>query len=337
MNSTVPQSYIDAHLADDAARASSEYLAMFRSDLEAFVSREVVEACVGDFYELSPVAGRSYYEFVDPAGGSGGDAFALAISHREGQSVVVDLVRERRPPFMPSQVIDELGLLLKAYRIGKVVGDKWAGGFPPEAFQRGGIRYEPSKQAKSDLYRDALPLLNSGRIVLPKNDRLFNQLVSLERHVARGGHDVIDHPRDQHDDLANAAMGAAVLAGSFGGYTLEMLTRAFSTEDEDPNTEAAREARDQEYRNQFAARIFALSGGSAGLGDATMNLTEANHILRLTDRQLAIVRQAAVPLSPSARDRYLKTVAAELAEAERVDDATVKAVVETVLCTLVDR
>ena len=261
MNSTVPQSYIDAHLADDAARASSEYLAMFRSDLEAFVSREVVEACVGDFYELSPVAGRSYYGFVDPAGGSGGDAFALAISHREGQSVVVDLVRERRPPFMPSQVIDELGLLLKAYRIGKVVGDKWAGGFPPEAFQRGGIRYEPSKQAKSDLYRDALPLLNSGRIVLPKNDRLFNQLVSLERHVARGGHDVIDHPRDQHDDLANAAMGAAVLAGSFGGYTLEMLTRAFSTEDEDPNTEAAREARDQEYRNQFAARIFALSGG----------------------------------------------------------------------------
>ena len=45
-----------------------------------------------------------------------------------------------------------------------------------------------------------------------------------------------------------------------------------------------------------------------------MNLAEANRILRLSDSQLAIVRQAAVPLSPSARDRYLKTVAAELAE-----------------------
>jgi hypothetical protein len=33
---------------------------------------------------------------------------------------------------------------------------------------------------------------------------------------------------------------------------------------------------------------------------------------------VAIVRWAAVPLSPSARDRYLKTVAAELAKAERV-------------------
>ena len=44
-----------------------------------------------------------------------------------------------------------------------------------------------------------------------------------------------------------------------------------------------------------------------------------------------------MPLSPSARDRCLKTVAAELAQAERVDDATVEAVVETVLCTLDDR
>jgi hypothetical protein len=68
-----------------------------------------------------------------------------------------------------------------------------------------------------------------------------------------------------------------------------------------------------------------------------MNPTDTNHILRLSDSQLAIVRQVAVPLSPSARGRYLKAVAAELAEAERVDDATVKAVVETVLCTLVDR
>ena len=55
--------------------------------------------------------------------------------------------------------------------------------------------------------------------------------------------------------------GAAVLAGSFGDYNLDLLRRATALEDEDPNTEAAREARDQEYRNQFAARIFMLSGG----------------------------------------------------------------------------
>jgi hypothetical protein len=227
MNATVPQSYIDAHMADDAARASAEYLAMFRSDLEAFVSREVVEACVGDFYELPPVAGRSYYAYVDAASGSGQDAFAIAIAHRDRDKVIIDCVRERRPPFLPSSVIaDELVPLLKAYRISKVTGDRYAGGFPPEAFQKGGIRYEPATQVKSDAYRTALPMLNSGIITLPRNDRLFNQLVSLERHVARGGHDTIDHPRGQHDDLANAAMGAAVLAGSFGRYNLELLARA---------------------------------------------------------------------------------------------------------------
>ena len=133
---------------------------------------------------------------------------------------------------MPSQVIDEFIPLLKSYRISKVVGDRWAGGFPPESFQRGGIRYEPSKQVKSDFYRDALAMLNSGRITLPKNDRLFNQLVSLERHVARGGHDVIDHPRDGHDDLANAAMAVAVLAGTFGGYNLDLLRKATAWGDE---------------------------------------------------------------------------------------------------------
>ena len=38
MNPTVPQSYIDRHLADDPARASAEYLAEFRRDIEGFVS-----------------------------------------------------------------------------------------------------------------------------------------------------------------------------------------------------------------------------------------------------------------------------------------------------------
>ena len=38
MNATVPQSYIDAHMEEDPARASAEYLAQFRSDLEAFVA-----------------------------------------------------------------------------------------------------------------------------------------------------------------------------------------------------------------------------------------------------------------------------------------------------------
>ena len=45
MNSTVPQSFIDDEVEKDPANAAAEFGAEFRSDIEAFVSREVVEAC----------------------------------------------------------------------------------------------------------------------------------------------------------------------------------------------------------------------------------------------------------------------------------------------------
>jgi hypothetical protein len=70
-----------------------------------------------------------------------------------------------------------------------------------------GIKYEVGDKPKSDLYRDFLPLLNSGQVELLDSDRLVNQIVSLERKTARGGKDSIDHPPGGMDDLANAVAG----------------------------------------------------------------------------------------------------------------------------------
>jgi hypothetical protein len=66
----------------------------------------------------------------------------------------------------------------------------------------------PSKLTKSDIYKEFLPLLNSGEVELLDVPRLHAQLGSLERRVARGGRDSIDHAPNAHDDLANAAAGA---------------------------------------------------------------------------------------------------------------------------------
>ena len=77
------------------------------------------------------------------------------------------------------------------------------------------IEYRPSERVKSDLYRDMLPLLNSGRVQLLDNRRLVNQLHGLERRTARGGRDSIDHSTGRHDDAANAAAGAIVLASAY--------------------------------------------------------------------------------------------------------------------------
>jgi hypothetical protein len=108
-------------------------------------------------------------------------------------------------------VVDEFASLARAYGIARVVGDRYAGEWPREQFRKRGIHYAVSEKAKSDLFRDLLPFLNSGRIVLPRSDRLVSQLTSLERRTARSGKDSIDHGPGGHDDLANAVAGACDL------------------------------------------------------------------------------------------------------------------------------
>lgn len=212
MNPTVPQSVIDAAYERDPASAAAEYGARFRSDIESFISREAVDACVvSGRYELPPVGDRQYVAFVDPSGGSQ-DSMTLAVAHREGDKAVLDAVRERKPPFSPDDVVKEFAALLKSYGLGTVTGDRYAGEWPRERFRQRGVHYKAADRAKSDLYRDLLPVLNSARAELLDNSRLTAQLCRLERRTARSGKDTIDHAPGAHDDLINAAAGALVSA-----------------------------------------------------------------------------------------------------------------------------
>ena len=52
------------------------------------------------------------------------------------------------------------------YGVTVVEGDRYAGEWPRERFSEHGIRYEPARKTKSDLYLEALPLLNSRQIEL---------------------------------------------------------------------------------------------------------------------------------------------------------------------------
>jgi hypothetical protein len=213
MNPKAPQSLIDEMYESDPARAAAEYGAQFRTDVESFISREAVDAVVVDgVLERPPVFGLDYLACVDPSGGSS-DSMTLAISHRENDRTILDAIREVRPPFSPESVVTEFATLLKSYSIKSVVGDRYAGLWPRERFLVHGIDYEVSEKTKSDIYRDLLPLINSGQVELLDHPKLTAQLCSLERRTARGGKDSIDHPPGgAHDDLANAAAGALTLA-----------------------------------------------------------------------------------------------------------------------------
>jgi hypothetical protein len=185
-NPSLPQSVVDRALSRDRAHAEAEYLAQFRTDIESFVALEIVNGCVGTYVEAAPISKFRYHGFNDPSGGSA-DSFTLAISHREGDRILIDCIREIRPPFSPQAVVDEFSVLLKSYGIKKVLGDRFGGEFPRELYRKNGIEYRVCDKPKSDLYRDLLPLLNSGRITLPKSERLVQQLCGLERRVSRAG------------------------------------------------------------------------------------------------------------------------------------------------------
>lgn len=207
MNATVPPELIAEAYAQDEAAAAAEYGAEFRRDIDSFVSREAVDAVViPGRYELPPVSGVDYIAFVDPSGGSA-DSMTLAIGHEQDGHAVLDCVRERKPPFNPSEVVAEFAVLLHAYGITRVTGDRYAGEWPRECFRERGIEYDTADKAKSDIYRDLLPLVNSGQVELLDHPRLIAQLCTLERRTARGGRDSIDHAPGAHDDVVNAVAG----------------------------------------------------------------------------------------------------------------------------------
>lgn len=212
MNPTVAQQVVDRAIARDAAKASAEYGADFRNDIEGFVAREAVEACVSTgIRERAPVSGQRYFAFVDPSGGSV-DSMTMAIAHVENNVAMLDVVREVKPPFSPEATVKDFSDLLAQYRVTKVLGDRYAGEWPVEQFQKHRVAYEQAAKPKSDLYKDLLPLINSKEADLLDLPAIVNQLCGLERRTARGGRDSIDHSPGAHDDVANSVAGVLTQA-----------------------------------------------------------------------------------------------------------------------------
>ncbi|MDM8167014.1 hypothetical protein [Roseovarius sp.] len=205
MNPTLPERVVDDAMKDDAARASAEYLAHFRSDIATLLAPELIENAMRPKpLEIPPANGLEYIAFTDPAGG-GSDEFTMAIGHKEEAAVVVDLVRGLRGS--PAQIVEEFAAVLKKYGIRRVTGDRYAGRWPRDEFQKHSIEYQVSELDRSGLYLELLAAMNSGRVELPCCKKTARQLGALERRTSRSGRDLIDHPPGGNDDRANAVAG----------------------------------------------------------------------------------------------------------------------------------
>ncbi|MGB6662330.1 MAG: hypothetical protein WBE90_25425 [Xanthobacteraceae bacterium] len=104
--------------------------------------------------------------------------------------------------------------LCKAYHVGEVVGDHFAGEWVASAWRETGVSYIKSDIAKSQIYLELIPLFARGLVRLPDDARLLRELRQLERRSHRSGRDTVDHPKHLNDDLINAAAGALLQASA---------------------------------------------------------------------------------------------------------------------------
>jgi hypothetical protein len=241
MNPMLPQSYVDEKVAQDPLRARSEYVvdpsAPWRSTDADFVPDDAIQTCTDwGVRERAPIKGRKYFAFADPASGSGTDSFCLGIAHADGDQVILDCLRERKPRFAPAAVVTEFSETLRLYGLNAVTGDHWAKGFVKDEFERNGIQYRPSKRTRSEVYLAGLPLLLSSRARLLDHKGLRTQLAGLERQVRAGGRETVDHGSSSgsHDDAANVAIGALVLAADLRRYAPAPIIGTYGTRVERP-------------------------------------------------------------------------------------------------------
>jgi hypothetical protein len=248
-NQTLDEAAIAAQRAADPAAAAAEWDGMFRDDIASFLDDELIDAATehGRPLELSPRPPPAFYRaFVDASGGTGRDAYSIAIAHKEAESYVIDLVRGTRPgaKFDPVTVTQDYAALCKEYRIGSVTGDNYASQWVQGAWRNTNIIYLQSDLPKSKIYLEVLPLFARGLIRLPDHGRLLNELRLLERVTHRGGRDSVDHPKGGHDDYSNAVCGVLRTLSNYLGFSLEQML-----DDGEENTKERQQADADQFQH----------------------------------------------------------------------------------------
>ena len=207
MNPTISEKLIHRELVKDPSAGRSEWYALFREDIETFLSPDAIFNCVIPGRRALPPQPDVYYSaFVDPSGGRH-DAFTLSVGHNDQEKYVIDLLKAWKPPFDPAQVVEKIAEDVKPYNINSVTGDRYAAAWVSTAFEKVGLNYQNSEMFKSDLYLNFEPKINTGQVELVDDEYLIKELCALERRTGRSGKDSVDHGPRGSDDRANAVAG----------------------------------------------------------------------------------------------------------------------------------
>ena len=130
MNPTLPADYLKRMAEDDPEAYRTEVLGEFRSGVSQLFSIDVLRDAVDEgVHERLPSPGEPVQIFVDPASGSGQDAWTAAAVRRKGDTFILDSLFVRVPPFTPDNALAESAAWGKARGSSVFTGDEYRAGF----------------------------------------------------------------------------------------------------------------------------------------------------------------------------------------------------------------
>jgi hypothetical protein len=254
-NGTLNDAAIAAQQEADPTAARSEWDAQFRDDIAGFLDDALIERAIDHDrpIELPPRPDLFYRAYVDSSGGAvGGDAYTLAIAHKEADTFIIDAIRGRAGPFDPEELTQEYAALCKDYRVTGVTGDKYAREWVASAWRKCSLPYAPATLTASETYLEALPLWTRGAVRIPDHPTLLRELRLLERVPARLGKVQVTHPRGVHDDYANVCFGA--LQALVGGKYRYDCTMSWVSGPSGPDDNAAEDFLRQRFQAHLRGR-----------------------------------------------------------------------------------
>jgi hypothetical protein len=235
MNPTISDEFIAGEVERDPASAAAEYLSIERTDRESFLDAPLLDSNTrSEPRELSPAVhtpNGAHVRYVAGGDISGGriDAGGLAVAHRDGQRVIIDFCRRYPAPHDPAVVARKVAADLAPYGLTQIYCDNYGAELARSIYAEAGLTLVSADVNRSEAYLHLLPLLTMGRIELPPEPRLRQELLGLERRTARSGKDSVDHRPGAHDDLANSVALAAWAASRRRATTGSRLATGYST------------------------------------------------------------------------------------------------------------
>ncbi len=216
-----------------------------------------------------PVDGRSYIATLDL--GLVSDATVLAIAHREGPDVHLDLLTvwqgSKAHPVSLGEVRDSILQAHHRYNLRGLWFDRWQAHRLTEELSEAGVQchaYEFTSASKQRYSAALLQHLNQGTLALYEPGGLQDELAALTIRTTGGGWS-FDHGRHGHDDRAVAlAMAVLQLSASAPGrpnYSFSGLPPIYSREE---SAARARYAAWHDSTGQFGTRHLDLPPRGSG-------------------------------------------------------------------------